>query len=86
MTTAQVVELSVTINNNPIQDYVHLDNNAQPSYEMTPRLKPFIEKLLLSVTHESYSDPLEKTSGSSPPYHPFRNCLSLDSPSPLEFP
>ena len=31
MTTAQVVETSVTVNNNnPIQDYVHLDNQTQP--------------------------------------------------------
>ena len=29
MTTAQVVETSVTVNNNsPIQDYVHLDANS----------------------------------------------------------
>ena len=31
MTTAQVVETSVTVNNNsPIQDYVHLDDQTQP--------------------------------------------------------
>ena len=31
MTTAQVVETSVTVNNNsPIQDYVHPDDQAQP--------------------------------------------------------
>ena len=31
MTTAQVVETSVTINNNsPIQDYVHPDDQTQP--------------------------------------------------------
>ena len=30
MTTAQVVETSVTVNNNsPIQDYVHLDDHTQ---------------------------------------------------------
>ena len=34
MTTAQVVETSVTVNNNsPIQDYVHLDDQTQPIYE-----------------------------------------------------
>ena len=34
MTTAQVVEMSVTANNNsPIQDYVHLDNQTQPTFE-----------------------------------------------------
>ena len=41
MTTAQVVETSVTINNNsPIQDYVHPDDQTQ-TFEMTPGLKPF---------------------------------------------
>ena len=34
MTTAQVVEMSVTVNNNsPIQDYVHPDDQTQPSFE-----------------------------------------------------
>ena len=33
MTTAHVVETSVTVNNNsPIQDYVHPDDHAQPTY------------------------------------------------------
>ena len=41
MTTAQVVETSVTVNNNsPIQDYIHLDDQTQP-FEMTPGFKPF---------------------------------------------
>ena len=31
MTTAEVVETSVTVNNNtPIQDYVHPDDQTQP--------------------------------------------------------
>ena len=31
VTTAQVVEMSVTVNNNsPIQDYVHPDDQTQP--------------------------------------------------------
>ena len=31
MTTAQVVKMSVTVNNNsPIQDYVHPDDQTQP--------------------------------------------------------
>ena len=47
MTTAQVVEMSVTVNNNsPIQDYVHLDDQTQP-FEMTPGFKPFTVLLLL---------------------------------------
>ena len=34
MTTAQVVETSVTVNNNsPIQDYVHPDDHTQPFYD-----------------------------------------------------
>ena len=41
MTTAQVVETSVTVNNSPIQDYVHPDDQTQPTFEMTPGLKPF---------------------------------------------
>ena len=41
MTTAQVVETSVTVNNNsPIQDYVHSVDHAQPTYEQTPVFKP----------------------------------------------
>ena len=35
ITTAQVVETSVTINNNsPIQDYVHPDYQTQPTFEI----------------------------------------------------
>ena len=45
MNTAQVVEKSVTVNNNsPIQDYVHRDDRTQPTYEMTPGFKPFTIK------------------------------------------
>ena len=31
MTTAEVVETSVTVNNSPIQDYVHPDDQTQPT-------------------------------------------------------
>ena len=42
MTTAQVVETSVTVNNNgPIQEYVHPDDQTEPTFEMTPGFKPF---------------------------------------------
>ena len=41
MTIAQVVEVSVTVNNSPIQDYIHPDNQTQPTFEMTPGFKPF---------------------------------------------
>ena len=48
MTTAQVVETSVTVNNNsPIQDYVHPDDQTQPTFEMTPGFKPLTVLLLL---------------------------------------
>ena len=40
MTTAQVVETSVTVNNCPIQDF-HPDDHVQSTYEMTPGFKPF---------------------------------------------
>ena len=42
MTTSQVVEMSVIVNNNsPIQDYVHPDDHTQPTYETTSGFKPF---------------------------------------------
>ena len=34
MTNAQVVEMSVAVNNNsPIQDYIHPDDQTQPTFE-----------------------------------------------------
>ena len=49
MTSAQVVETSVTVNNNnsPIQDYVHPDDHPQPTYETSPAFKPFTENPML---------------------------------------
>ena len=47
MTTAQVVETSVTVNNSPIQDYVHPDDQTQPTFEMTPGFKPFTKKPMI---------------------------------------
>ena len=48
MTTAQVVETSVTVNDNsPIQDYVNPDDQTQPTFEMTPGFKPFTVLSLL---------------------------------------
>ena len=50
MTTAQVVETSATVNNNsPIQGYVHPDDQTQPTFEMTPGIKPFT--LIKNLTH-----------------------------------
>ena len=38
MTTAQVVETSVTVNNNsPIRDFIHPDDHIPPTFETTPR-------------------------------------------------
>ena len=43
--TGQVVETSVTVNNNtPIQDYVHPDDQTQRTFEMTLGFKPFTTK------------------------------------------
>ena len=47
MTTVQVVEMSVTVNRGPIQDYVHPDDQTQPTFEMTPGFKPFTVTLVL---------------------------------------
>ena len=56
MTTAQVVETSVTVNNNsPIQDYIHPDDQTQPTFEITPGFKPFTKYTLLQ-------EPLQKNS------------------------
>ena len=50
MTTVQVVETSVTVNkNSPIQEYVHPNDQTQPTFEMTPGFKPFTELELLST-------------------------------------
>ena len=43
ITAAQGVETLVTVHNSSIQDYVHVNDQAQPTYEMTLGLKPFIE-------------------------------------------
>ena len=36
--------MSVTVfNDSPIRDYVHLDDQTQPTFELTPGFKPFTE-------------------------------------------
>ena len=56
MTTAQVVETSVTVNNNsPIQDYVHPDDQTQPIvsnvYNIVPTLQHCVVlKITFSIT------------------------------------
>ena len=80
LTTAEVIEASVTVNNSPTQDYVHPDDHAQPTYEITPGFKPFtvyLEKIgkiiyvflksLITVGNvaESSSSPSSSNSSSS---------------------
>ena len=50
ITTARIVETSVTVNNSPIQYHVHPDDHMQPTYEMTPVFKPFTLLALLLGT------------------------------------
>ena len=58
MTTAQVVDTSVTVNNNsPIEDYVHPDGQTQPTFEMTPRFKPFTVLLFGGFTYSRLAGP-----------------------------
>ena len=46
MTTAQVVETSVTVNNNSaIQDYVHLNDQTQPTFEIIRSVTHFLKSL-----------------------------------------
>ena len=46
VTITQVVETSVSVNNSPIQDYNHLDDYAQATYEMSVEFKPLTVILL----------------------------------------
>ena len=62
MTTIQVVEMSVTVNNNsPIQGYVHPDDQTQPTFEMTRGFKPFTN--LNMVGSARVSQPQTQISG-----------------------
>ena len=50
MTTAQIVKTSVTVNNSsPIQDYVHPDDQSQPTFEMISGFKPFTVLMLVII-------------------------------------
>ena len=50
MTTAQVVETLLTVNNNsPIQDYVHPDDQTQPTFESDEN-----RKVLLNLISSSW--------------------------------
>ena len=50
MTTSQVVEMSITVNNSPIQDYIHPQDYTQPTYELTPGFKCFAVRV---IKHEN---------------------------------
>ena len=51
MTTAQVVETSVSVNNNsPFPDCVHPDDDIQPTYEMTSGFKPYTVLIHVKLT------------------------------------
>ena len=43
MTTTKVVEMSVTVNNSPIQDYVHLVDHTQPTGYLTFNVSSFLQ-------------------------------------------
>ena len=50
MTTTQIVKTSVTVNNSsPIQDYVHPDDQSQPTFEMISGFKPFTVLMLVII-------------------------------------
>ena len=53
VTTTQVVKTSVTVNNSPIQDYIHPDDHAPPTYEMIPGFKPFTIISLLQFNSDT---------------------------------
>ena len=57
MTTAQVVETSVTVNNSPIQEHVNPDNHAQLTYGMTPGFKLFKILNFVALFYRADSDP-----------------------------
>ena len=43
MTTVQVIETSVTVNNNSLIQEIYMDDHVLSTYEMTPGFKPFTE-------------------------------------------
>ena len=49
MTTAQVVETSLTINNSSIQDYVHVDDHSQPTHEVSSKITSIGSVILIII-------------------------------------
>ena len=63
MTTAQVVETSVTVNNNsPIQGYVHPNDQTRPTFEMTPGFKPLAVLIDILNTRDTQARPRDNSS------------------------
>ena len=51
-----------TVNNNSfIQDYVHLDDQTQPTFEMTPGFKPLTNSSTVTIFAVFLEDALEQT-------------------------
>ena len=83
MTTAQVVETSVTVNNNnnsPIQDFVHPDDHpcTQPlTYKMTPGSWYDKEMMYLAMMFQFWIiNTIYKARNPSDPKNPSRNFLN----------
>ena len=52
MTTAQVVETSVTVNyNSPIQDYVHPDDQTQTTFDISAWLSRYSKTAVTEVSN-----------------------------------
>ena len=68
--------MSVTVDNNsPIQDYVHLGDQTQPTFEMTPGFKPFtIIKQLVNSALKNYGDLLDLNNSSDDTKAELNNC------------
>ena len=49
MAIVRVVEVSITVNNRPIQDYAHLDDHILPTYYMSPWLTWFAVLLFINI-------------------------------------
>ena len=61
MTTAQVVETSVTVNDNsPIQDYVNPDDQTQPTFHFQFAERFYVNTIYREQFHESILRRLEK--------------------------
>ena len=55
MTTAKVVETSVTVNNNsPVQDYVHPNDHTQPTYNLFGLFGRLCLKLMRVIVPQAY--------------------------------